>query len=62
MLTLQKALNSNYIGIDFLPRPDGKWLLNEIEDPVGARSFYNLYDEDLPTILMDYFVQELEGL
>ncbi|WP_299510778.1 RimK family alpha-L-glutamate ligase [uncultured Rummeliibacillus sp.] len=62
VLTLQKALNSNYIGIDFLLRPDGKWLLNEIEDPVGARSFYNLYDEDLPTILMDYFVQELEGL
>lgn len=61
VLTLQKALKSDYIGIDFLLLPDGKWLLNEIEDPVGARSFYNLYDEDLPTILMDYFVRELES-
>lgn len=60
VLTLQKALKSDYIGIDFLLLPDGKWLLNEIEDPVGARSFYNLYDEDLPTILMEYFVKKLE--
>lgn len=61
VLTLQKALKSDYIGIDFLLLPDGSWLLNEIEDPVGARSFYNLYDEDLPTILMDYFIHELEN-
>lgn len=60
VLTLQQALKSDYIGIDFLLLPDGKWLLNEIEDPVGARSFYNLYDKDLPTILMDYFVREIE--
>ncbi|MGG0656752.1 ATP-grasp domain-containing protein [Rummeliibacillus pycnus] len=57
--TLQKALKSDYIGIDFLLLPDGDWLLNEIEDPVGARSFYNLYEEDLPSILMEYFVEEL---
>lgn len=60
VLTLQKALKSDYLGIDFLLLPDGNWLLNEIEDPVGARSFYNLYGEDVPTILMEYFVQELE--
>ena len=33
-----RALKSDYIGIDFLLLPDGSWLLNEIEDPVGARS------------------------
>ena len=60
VLTLQKALKSDYIGIDFLLLPNGSWLLNEIEDPVGARSFYNLYDEDLPKLLMEYFIQELK--
>ena len=38
--TIARAIKSDYIGIDFLLLPDGRWLLNEIEDPVGARSFY----------------------
>jgi len=59
VLTLQKVLKSDYIGIDFLLLPDGDWLLNEIEDPVGARSFYNLYEEDLPSLLMAYFFREI---
>ncbi len=59
VLALQKALKSDYIGIDFLLLPNGEWLLNEIEDPVGARSFYHLYDEDLPKLLTEHFVEEL---
>lgn len=57
ILTLQRALKSDYIGIDFLLLPNGDWLLNEIEDPVGARSYYELYDESLPNLLIEYFKQ-----
>ncbi|WP_312752959.1 ATP-grasp domain-containing protein [Rummeliibacillus suwonensis] len=59
VLQLQKALKSDYIGIDFLLLPNGDWLLNEIEDPVGARSFYQLYNEELPTLIMEYFAENL---
>ena len=45
--TIARALKSDYIGIDFLLLPDGRWLLNEIEDPVGARSFYTTHDESI---------------
>ena len=41
---IAKALKSDYIGIDFLLLPDGGWMLNEIEDPVGARSLYVTHD------------------
>ncbi len=60
VMRLQKALKSDYIGIDFLLLPNGDWVLNEIEDPVGARSFYNLYEENLPELLMLYFTRELK--
>lgn len=56
VLAMQKAIRSDYIGMDFLLLEDGTWLLNEIEDPVGARSFYDLFDEHLPDLLMDYLV------
>ncbi|MGX9135433.1 ATP-grasp domain-containing protein [Rummeliibacillus sp. JY-2-4R] len=59
IMKLQNALKSDYIGIDFLLSPNGDWLLNEIEDPVGARSYYNLYEENLPDLLMQYFTQEI---
>ncbi|WP_397539483.1 RimK family alpha-L-glutamate ligase [Rummeliibacillus pycnus] len=57
---LQKALKSDYIGIDFLLLPSGDWILNEIEDPVGARSYYELYDEFLPSLIIEYFNQQKE--
>ena len=41
VVKIARALKSDYIGIDFLLLPDGQWLLNEIEDPVGARSLYD---------------------
>lgn len=44
---MQRALKSDYIGIDFLYVSDTQLLFNEMEDPVGARSYYDLYDEDL---------------
>ncbi|MER2106337.1 MAG: ATP-grasp domain-containing protein [Solibacillus sp.] len=48
------SLQSNYIGIDFILGADGQFYFNELEDPVGARSYYALYDGDLPGILMGY--------
>lgn len=53
------ALHSDYIGIDFLIGADGKFYFNEIEDPVGARSYFDLYEEDLPTLLLDYMLKQL---
>lgn len=53
------TLQSDYIGIDFLVGEDGQFYFNEIEDPVGARSFFDLYEEDLPTLLIDYLLSAL---
>ncbi|MDN4607149.1 ATP-grasp domain-containing protein [Sporosarcina highlanderae] len=47
------ALKSDYIGIDFLLLPDGGWLLNEIEDPVGARSLYATHDFSVAQKLLE---------
>ncbi|PWI24312.1 hypothetical protein DEX24_13900 [Kurthia sibirica] len=58
VLAMQKAIKSDYIGMDFLLLEDGTWLLNEIEDPVGARAYYDLFENYLPVQLMDYFVSK----
>lgn len=52
--TIARALKSDYIGIDFLLLKDGTWMLNEIEDPVGARSFYETHDVDIAELLMQH--------
>ncbi|WP_203246772.1 ATP-grasp domain-containing protein [Sporosarcina beigongshangi] len=51
---IAKALKSDYIGIDFILLPDGRWLFNEIEDPVGARSLYTTHDFSVAGELMEY--------
>lgn len=43
---LQKYLESDYIGIDFILH-NQKWVVNEIEDAVGARMLYSLTDFDI---------------
>ncbi|WP_432358358.1 ATP-grasp domain-containing protein [Sporosarcina sp. UB5] len=58
---IAKALKSDYIGIDFLLLPDGGWMLNEIEDPVGARSLYVTHDFSVAEKVMDYVRKKLEG-
>lgn len=58
-LTIAKAIKSDYIGIDFLLLPDGSWLLNEIEDPVGARSLYLTHDFSVAEKLMCYIKKKL---
>lgn len=56
---IAKALKSDYIGIDFLLLPDGSWLFNEIEDPVGARSYYATTKKDIAIPIMDYINKKL---
>lgn len=53
------ALESDYIGIDFLLRPNGQVLLNEIEDPVGARSLYATHGISAAEKLVDYVKKEM---
>lgn len=51
---IARALNSDYIGIDFLLLLDGSWLLNEIEDPVGARSLYKTHEFSVAKKIVAY--------
>lgn len=52
VLKVARALNSDYIGVDFLLLPDGRHVFNEIEDPVGARSFYATHEENIAELLV----------
>ncbi|MCW1926986.1 ATP-grasp domain-containing protein [Bhargavaea beijingensis] len=56
---LTRALKSDYIGVDFLLLPDGGFLLNEIEDPVGARSLYETSDVNIADVLMQHIKNKL---
>ena len=51
---IAKAISSDYIGIDFILPIEGGWLLNEIEDPVGARSLYQTHDFSVARKLLEY--------
>ena len=59
MKIIARALKSDYIGIDFILLPDGRWLFNEIEDPVGARSLYTTHDFSVAGKLMGYIKGKL---
>lgn len=52
ILKIARAIKADYIGIDFLLLEDGRHLFNEIEDPVGARSFYQTHDENIAELLV----------
>lgn len=54
VLTIAQTLRSDYIGIDFIKGVDGHYYFNEIEDPVGAKSYYDLYNHQLPELLITY--------
>lgn len=56
---ITEHLKSDYLGIDFLVGEDGRFYFNELEDPVGARSYYDLYDGDLPGMLIEYIQKQL---
>lgn len=56
---IAQALKSDYIGIDFLLLPDETWLFNEIEDPVGARSYFETTKKDIAEPIMEYINNKL---
>ncbi|GKV66544.1 MULTISPECIES: RimK family alpha-L-glutamate ligase [unclassified Sporosarcina] len=58
--TIARAIKSDYIGIDFLLPVHGGWQLNEIEDPVGARSLYATHDFSVAEKLMAYIQRQLK--
>lgn len=60
VVKIAKAIKSDYIGIDFLLLPDGRWLFNEIEDPVGARSYFQTTKTDIAIPIMDYIDKQLK--
>ena len=46
-------LDADYIGVDFM-KVDDKWLINEIEDPVGCRMLYVASNIDAIELFLDY--------
>lgn len=56
---IAKAIKSDYIGIDFLLLPDETWLFNELEDPVGARSYFETTKEDIAEPIMEYIHKKI---
>lgn len=56
---ITSALHSDYIGIDFLLQSNGQLILNEIEDPVGARSLYITENIPVAKRYMEYIHREL---
>lgn len=58
---IARGLKSDYIGVDFLLLKDGTWLLNEIEDPVGARSFYLSYSFSIAEKFIHYIREKLQA-
>lgn len=60
VLKITRAVKSDYIGIDFLLLEDGRQLFNEIEDPVGARSFYQTHEENIAELLVRHIEKKYE--
>lgn len=58
---ITSALQSDYIGIDFLVLPNGQLILNEIEDPVGARSLYGTHEFSVAERLMKHISNKLNA-
>lgn len=57
--SITNELRSDYIGIDFIKGIDDQFYFNEIEDPVGAKSYYDLYNDQLANRLIDYIIRTL---
>lgn len=57
---IAKALKSDYIGVDFIQNAEGLWLLNELEDPVGARSLYETSELNVAREVMQHLSKKIE--
>ena len=56
---LQKELKTDYAGFDFIFH-NGEWVLNEIEDAVGARMLYSLCDFDIAQLFAEYVITSVK--
>ena len=60
-LTVQRALEADYIGVDFLC--DGtRWVVNEIEDAVGARMLYRLTALDAGELFIRHIAETMGAI
>lgn len=55
---LQEHLQTDFVGIDFLPDGEG-WVLNEIEDAAGARMLYSCSDVDVVALFIKHIKNSL---
>ncbi|WP_203333138.1 ATP-grasp domain-containing protein [Planococcus beigongshangi] len=60
VLKIARAIKADYIGVDFLLLGDGRHLFNEIEDPVGARSFYRTHEKNIAELLVRHVEKKFE--
>ena len=57
-IKIAELLDADYIGVDFLKVGDN-WLVNEIEDPVGARMLFKASGIDAASLFADYVYNTL---
>lgn len=55
---LYDELGFDFVGVDFIQH-NGQWVLNEIEDVVGARMLYKCTSLDAAALYMDYISKRL---
>ncbi|MBQ4516379.1 MAG: hypothetical protein II978_06285 [Clostridia bacterium] len=55
---LRSEISSDYAGFDFILH-NGNWVLNEIEDVVGARMLYSLSDFDIAEAFIKYIYEDI---
>lgn len=58
-IKISKALGATYIGVDFLLSEEG-FVINEIEDPVGARMVYQTSDIDIIKLFIDEVIRQIK--
>ena len=56
---LQRLYTTPLTGFDFI-LDNGRWVLNEVEDVVGARMLYSLCDHDIGKSFIEYICKDLD--
>lgn len=59
-IKVSELLNADYIGVDFLKTND-RWLINEVEDPVGARMLLKASNIDAVNLFIDCICASLKN-
>lgn len=56
---LRSVIPTDYAGFDFI-LDNGRWVLNEVEDVVGARMLYSLCDHDIGKSFIEYIRKDID--